>query len=70
MKVIVCTIPVYKFKGWLFEYKPHIGPWPLKKDGEPRLKCGNRFYDMFTEFYDLSEKEKNTHRISGGCCNN
>lgn len=66
-RVIICTTPAYKYKGWLFEYKPNIGAWPLKKDGEPRKRAGMVFWETFQEFYELSDEVKKQHRISGGC---
>ena len=55
----------YRYKGWLFEYhrnKP-FGPWPLRKDFEPRQKAGKVFYDMFEEFNDLSEAHQEMFRV-------
>lgn len=56
---------VYLFKGWLFEYdrnKP-FGPWPLKKDHEPRKRAGKKFYYMFDEFDSLPVKEQENLRV-------
>ena len=56
---------VFSFEGWLFEYdrrKPH-GPWPLKKDYEPRLRAGDKFYSMFGRFLELSIDDQDTHRL-------
>jgi hypothetical protein len=57
--------PVYEFDGWIFEYyrtKP-FGPWPLKKDHEPRARAGNKFYNMFDRFHKLSIDEQETYRL-------
>jgi hypothetical protein len=51
----------------MFEFKPHVGAWPLKKDGEPRKRAGVKFYDVFSEFYNLTDEEKKKHRVGGGC---
>lgn len=63
----VCGPRIYEYKGWLFEWHSHCGPWPLKKDGEPRKRAGRVFYDVFGEFYALSEDEQKKHRVGGGC---
>lgn len=63
----ICTVPIYKYKGWLFEYKPHTGAWPLKKDGEPRKRAGMVFWTLLDEFLQLTEDEQRQYRLSGGC---
>lgn len=63
----ICTTPVYKYKNWLFEYKPHTGAWPLKQDGEPRKRAGMVFWSLLDEFLHLPEAEQHKYRISGGC---
>ena len=67
MSVIIhVSMPTYYvFEGWIFEYsrtKP-FGPWPCKKNFEPRARAGKKFYDMFGRFSDLPEKEQEKHRI-------
>jgi hypothetical protein len=55
----------YRFEGWTFEWhrnKP-FGPWPCKKDLEPRKRAGRRFYAMFTRFHALSEVEQERCRF-------
>lgn len=64
---VICTTPVYKYKGWLFEYHKYFGPWPLKKDFEPRKRAGRVFWGLFSEFNSLNEDEKKKYRIAGGC---
>jgi hypothetical protein len=64
--IIHVSIPVfYEFDGWKFEYsrtKP-FGPWPLKKDFEPRARAGKKFYQMFGRFIALPEKEQEKFRV-------
>jgi hypothetical protein len=67
IKGFVCTVPVYKYKGWFFEYKPHTGAWPLRKDGEPRKRAGDVFWCVLSEFLDIPESERKYYRVSGGC---
>ena len=54
--IVHVLIPTfYQFEGWIFEYsrtKP-FGPWPCKKDLEPRARAGKKFYDMFERFLEL-----------------
>jgi len=64
---IICFAPMYEYRGWLFEYRPYMGPWPLKKDGEPKKRAGNRFWAVFSEWFDLTEDEQNATRVGGGC---
>ena len=55
----------YKFEGWVFEWnrnKP-FGPWPCKKDLEPRKRAGRKFYSMFGRFQELSEDEQENYRL-------
>lgn len=61
----LCGPRVYKYKGVVFEVNAYSGPWPLKKDGNPRARAGNRFYDLYAEWDGLPDKE--SHRIGGGC---
>jgi len=61
----MCGPRIYKYNGWLFEYSQSSGPWPLKQDGEPRKCAGNKFYEMFEEFFKREDKE--SFREGGGC---
>lgn len=64
--IIHISMPTfYKFEGWKFEYsrtKP-FGPWPAKKDLEPRARAGKKFYDMFGRFADLPADVQEKCRI-------
>lgn len=64
MRGFLCGPKVYEYKGWTFEMN-YSGPYPLKKDGSPRERAGDRFWKMFYEFDKLSDKEN--YRIGGGC---
>ena len=66
MSNFICSIPIYEYKGWIFE-RGYIGCWPLKKDGEPRKRAGRKFYSVVDEFLDLPEDEQKAHRVGGGC---
>jgi len=61
----LCGPRLYEYKGWFFEYKYMMGPWPLCKDGEPFKRAGDKFYTMFNEFWALPDREK--YRVGGGC---
>lgn len=59
----ISTPTFYQFEGWLFEYsrnKP-FGPWPCKKDLEPRARAGRKFYSMFGRFAALPVCEQEKH---------
>ena len=66
MTGFICSPPLYEFEGWFFEYSPHIC-WPLCKDGEPRKRAGDKFYDMVDKFLALPEEEQENCRVGGGC---
>ena len=63
----ICGPRTYKYKSWYFEVHACLGPWPLKQDGEPRKRAGNVFWNLFSEFDRLSDKEKQSYRTGGGC---
>ena len=65
MTGFICSPPIYKYGKWTFEYKPHTGPWPITKDGNPYKRVGNAFYDAFERWNSLPNKED--YRIGGGC---
>lgn len=66
MTGFLCSSPIYEYEGWFFEYGPRIC-WPLCKDGEPRKRAGNKFYDMLDRFFAQTEKEQENCRVGGGC---
>jgi hypothetical protein len=56
---------IYAYEGWEFDYdrrKP-LGPWPLKKDGEPRARAGRKFYSMFARFNALPVEQQEEYRV-------
>ncbi len=63
----ICGPRTYYFKGWHFEYHAYCGPWPLKKDGEPRKRAGRVFWKVCQEFADLPKAEREKYRTGGGC---
>jgi hypothetical protein len=63
----LCSGKIFTYKGVTFEI-PGIGaPWPLKKNGDPRARAGKVFYRLIDEFKNLSEEEKKSCRVGGGC---
>lgn len=38
---------IHAFEGWTFEFSRAGGPWPLKKNGEPCKRAGEKFFAMF-----------------------
>jgi hypothetical protein len=63
----ICSPSVYEYKGWRFEDSGYSGPWPLRKDGEPRQRAGRVFWRVWGEWCDLPEEEKQKTRVGGGC---
>lgn len=55
----------YEFEGWTFEYdrnKP-FGPWPCKKDFEPRKRAGDKFYAAFDRFNSMAIEDQEKCRL-------
>ena len=67
MQGFICGPRVYEYDGWFFEVHGYCGPWPLRKDGDPRVHAGPRFWAMLARWDALSEAEQETHRVGGGC---
>ena len=63
----ICGPRIYEFGGWLFEVNACCGPWPLKKNGDPRERAGMVFWKIFEKFDKLSKEDKRKHRVGGGC---
>lgn len=55
--------PVYRFDGWIFEVHRYHGPWPLRKDGEPRVYAPPAFWEAWDQFVRLPEKAKEALRV-------
>ena len=54
----------YTYKGWTFEWKKLAGwPWPVKKNWEPKCRAGAKFWNIFQEFYELSDDEQEQYRV-------
>ena len=66
MTGFLCGPKLYEYSGWFFEVGLS-GPWPLKKDGELKKQAGRKFSEMVEQFQALTDKEKSTYRIGGGC---
>lgn len=64
---IICSPRIYSYKGWTFEVSSASGPWPLRKDGEPRAWAGNVFWRLYSEWDGLPDSEKQQTRVGGGC---
>jgi len=60
---------VYRYDGVLFEDHHYCGPWPLKKDGEPKKLAGMGFFKRVQPFYDLPKEEREKYLVekSPGC---
>lgn len=68
MSAIFCSNSQYLYKGCYFEFHSYCGPWPLKKNGDPRKYAGKKFWSMWEEFAKLSDIERESFKIyQGGC---
>ena len=59
----------YEFEGWTFEVHRYFGPWPTKKNGDPREFAGRKFWKMWNRFHALTPEQQKQHivRKGGGC---
>jgi hypothetical protein len=62
---VICLANIFRYKGFLFEHHRYLGPIPLRKDGEQTMRIRKGFYDAYTEFMQLDDKDKETFRICG-----
>jgi hypothetical protein len=63
---IICGPKLYEYAGWFFEFG-HCGPWPLKKDGDPRKRAGRKFYNDISDFLEMNDEDQKEYRVGGGC---
>jgi len=54
-----CTTPEYEYvhggRTWRFEYHAYLGPWPLRRDGQPFKKAPDlksKFWPAFEAWYN------------------
>jgi hypothetical protein len=67
MSIIHLNTPkLYEFNGISFEFSYSIGPWPLKKDGDPKARAGKRFYDSIHEWVHSTPEDQEKYRVGGG----
>lgn len=57
----------YLFNEVSLEFSYSIGPWPLKKDGDPKARAGKRFYDSIRPWLDMAPEFQEAYRVGGGC---
>ena len=63
----ICGPHEYVFEGVHFEIHSYCGPWPLKKDGDPKARAGKKFFDLYDRFRALSKEEQEKCHLGGGC---
>ena len=66
--VIMCCSPVYEYNGLKFEMHRYCGPIPLRKDGEPRERIPQAFWDSFQEWFNLTDAEQKEYLVEEGGC--
>lgn len=67
MMIHLCIPRQYLYKGVSFEFATMVGPWPLKKDGEPRARAGRGFYAKIGPWLKMTREEQEKFRVGGGC---
>lgn len=65
---LMCSPRIYHYQGWLFECHSYLGYWPLKKNGNPRERAGQRFWELVAQFERLPENKKRQYRVVDGGC--
>lgn len=55
---IVCGPDVYKFEGWTFEVHSYLGPYPLKKNGDPYVHIPEAFWDVHRRWEKAEDREQ------------
>ena len=67
MTGIACFAYIYEYEGVQFEIARTGEPFRIKKDGNPSLRKGKKFLDLYDRFLLLPKEEKEKYKISGGC---
>lgn len=62
---IMTVANIYQFKGFLFEFHSRFGPVKVKKDFDPALAMGRKFWKAFAEWDKLTKEEKKETLIFG-----
>lgn len=55
--------PVYKFKGFIFDYHRYFGAHQRRKDGELRRRFSRGFWKAVEQWEKLPNKQKEKTRI-------
>ena len=63
----ICSPKIFEYAGWTFEMSPTGGPWPLKQDGQLRVRAGKKFYRDIEPFFEMSDEDQKRYRVGGGC---
>lgn len=63
----LCGPRIYEFDGVGFEFGYSTGPWPLKKDGDPRARAGRGFYKRIGPWLKMADPQREVYRVGGGC---
>ncbi len=66
MSGFLCGPKLYKYAGWFFEFG-YCGPWPLRKNSDPRKRAGRKFYKDIQPFVNMTDEQKQEYRAGGGC---
>lgn len=56
---------IYEYKGYLFEWHSYLGPVYLRKDLEPARRIKKGFWDIATEFGNLTKKQQKKYLVCG-----
>ena len=63
----ICGPHQYLFHGALIEESGIGGPWAIRSNGEPYIRLPKKVAEALDAFCELSDKDKATYHIGGGC---
>lgn len=67
MNGFICSPALYEVDGILIERPGIGGPYPLRKDGEPKERFSKADKAALDKFRAMDEKQMDACRVGGGC---
>jgi hypothetical protein len=62
---VVTMANIYRYGGFTFEMHRYCGPTKLKKNWEPAVTTGRKFWKAWAEWNKLTDEEKRKTQIAG-----
>jgi len=67
MTGFICGPRLYEYDGLTIDIPGIGGPCPVKSNGEPYQRCPRGIAETMDRFCALSDEERETYRVGGGC---